>query len=232
MVNTVVADMWCELMRRLVHRFAAHGSDIGAGVTSRLGLQHPEHVAGIHLSAVGFPIPPEPWTVAEAAYFATAQAYSAEEGAYSALQSTKPQTLGYALNDSPAGLAAWVVEKFRAWSDSRGEVESRFSRDQMLTNLTIYWATETITSSTRLYWDYRHRGEPLVSGERIPVPCGFALFANEHRSPGLPPRELAERYYTVARWTELPRGGHFPALEEPELLAADIREFFRPVRTG
>jgi hypothetical protein len=122
------------------------------------------------------------------------------------------------------------VEKFRAWSDCGGDVESRFSREQLLTNLTIYWVTQTITSSMRLYWDYRHHGAPLVVGDPIPTPAGFAIFANEFRSPGRPLRELAERYYTVARWTEMPSGGHFPALEEPQLLAEDIRAFFRPLR--
>ena len=233
MVNSTVADMWSELMRRLGYdRFGAHGSDIGGGVTSRIGQQHPEAVVGLHLSAVGLPVPPQPWSDAETAYFDTAQAYSSEEGAYSALQSTKPQTLAYALNDSPAGLAAWIVEKFRAWSDCGGDVETRFSRDQLLTNLTVYWVTETIASSMRMYWDYRHRGTPLAVGKQIPVPCAFAIFGNEFRSPGRTPRDLAERYYTVTRWTEFTRGGHFPALEEPQLLAADIREFFRPLRRG
>jgi pimeloyl-ACP methyl ester carboxylesterase len=229
MVDAVVADMWAELMSRLGYvRFGAQGSDIGADVTSQLGLRHADQVAGVHLSAVTFPTPPEPWTDAEAAFLDSARGYSAEEGAYSALQATKPQTLGAGLNDSPAGLAAWVVEKFRTWSDSGGDVETRFSRDRLLTNLTIYWVTETITSSTRMYWDYRHH--VACPTPRVPVPSAFANFDNGCRSPGRAPRELAERYFNVTQWTDYPRGGHFPASEEPELLASDIREFFRPLR--
>lgn len=231
MVNTAIAGLWCELMDILGYRrFGAHGSDIGAGVTARLGLRYRDRVAGIHLSSPAFPIPPQPRTRAEQQFFAAEELWELSEGAYSEVQATKPQTLGYGLTDSPAGLAAWVTEKFRAWSDCGGDVESRFSRDWLLTNLTIYWATRTITSSTRLYWDNRHHGIPLAAADPIRVPTGFAIFANDFCPPGRPPRELAERYYNVQRWTELPRGGHFPALEEPELLAHEIREFFRPFR--
>lgn len=232
MVNTEIAGLWCMLMDVLGYqRFGAHGSDIGAGVTTRLALRYPDRVAGIHLSAPAFPIPPHPLTAAEQRYFEAEERWDMTEGAYSEIQATKPQTLGYGLTDSPAGLAAWVTEKFRAWSDCGGDVESRFTRDWLLTNLTIYWATQTITSSTRLYWDYRHHGTALAAGDPIRTPSGFAIFANEFRSPGRPPRELAERYYDVQRWTEPPHGGHFPALEEPELLARELREFFRPLRT-
>jgi pimeloyl-ACP methyl ester carboxylesterase len=231
MVNVVIAEMWVTLMARLGYRrFGAHGGDIGAGVTTRLGRHFADRLVGIHLGATGFSVPPKPWSPAEREYFAGGDRWEAEEGAYSNVHATKPQSLGYALSDSPVGLAAWIVEKFRAWSDCGGELESRFSRELLLTNLTIYWVTETITSSLRLYWDYRHHGTPLVLGDRIQTPTGFAIFANEFRCPVRPPRELAERYYNVERWTELPRGGHFPALEEPELLAEEIRAFFRPLR--
>ena len=199
-------------------------------MTSRLGRQHPDRLAGIHLSALSFAEPPEPWSPAEREYLAAVDRWDQAEGAYSEVQSTKPQTLGYGLTDSPAGLAAWIVEKFRAWSDCGGDVESRFTRDQLLTNLTIYWVTSTITSSVRHYYEYRRHGAPLPAGTPIPVPAGFAIFANEYVPAGRPPRELAERYFTVNRWTELPRGGHFAALEEPALLAAEIRAFFRPLR--
>ncbi len=232
LVNSGIADLWCELMSgRLGYgRFGAHGSDIGAGVTSRLGSRHPDRLAGIHLSALSFAEPPEPWSSSEREYLAAVDRWDREEGAYSDIQATKPQTLGYGLADSPAGLAAWIVEKFRAWSDCGGDVESRFARDQLLTNLTIYWVTSTITSSVRHYYEYRRHGAPLAAGTPIPVPAGFAIFANEYVPAGRPPRELAERYFTVNRWTELPRGGHFAALEEPALLAAELREFFRPLR--
>lgn len=232
LVNSIVADLWHELMTGYLgyERFGGHGSDLGAGVTSRLALRHPERLIGIHLSAASFAEPPRPWSAAEEEYLTAARRWDDGEGGYAHVQATRPQTLGYGLTDSPAGLAAWLVEKFRAWSDCGGDLESRISRDWLLTNLTIYWVTATITSSVRPYYEYRHHGAPLSADDPIQVPTGFASFPNEFASPGRPPRELAERYFDVRRWSELPRGGHFPALEEPELLATEIREFFRPLR--
>jgi pimeloyl-ACP methyl ester carboxylesterase len=232
MLSADIADMWCRLMTDgLVYtRFGAHGSDIGAGVTVRLAKRHPNRVAGIHLSAWGSPEPPQPWSSAEREYLAVNQQWDRAEGAYSEIQGTKPQTVGYGLNDSPAGLAAWIVEKFRAWSDSGGDVESRFSRERLLTNLTIYWATGTITSSMRPYYEYRHHGTPLAADDPIQVPTGFANFPNEFTPMGRLPRELAERYFTVTRWRDFPSGGHFPAREEPRLLAEEIRAMFRTLR--
>jgi pimeloyl-ACP methyl ester carboxylesterase len=232
MVNTTIADLWCRLMRDGLGypRFGAHGSDIGAGVTSRLGLRHPGAVVGIHLSAMNLGTPEQPWSAAERDYLAAVERWDRAEGAYSDIQATKPQTVACGLNDSPAGLAAWIIEKFRAWSDCGGDVESRFTREQLLTNLTIYWATQTIGSSIRLYYEHGRWGSALRPGDQIGVPAGFAIFANEFVPAGHPPRELAERNFQVARWTEMPRGGHFAALEEPRLLAEDIRAFFRPLR--
>jgi pimeloyl-ACP methyl ester carboxylesterase len=149
-----------------------------------------------------------------------------EKGAYEALQRTRPQTLAYGLNDSPAGLAAWIVEKHRAWSDCGGEIERVFGKDELLTTLTLYWVTETIGSSFRPYWDYRHNPRPAL-WEPIRVPCGIAIFPKDIATP---PREFAERSYNVQRWTEMPRGGHFAAFEQPELLAEDIRAFYRQFR--
>jgi pimeloyl-ACP methyl ester carboxylesterase len=233
-VNADIADAWSRLMVEGLgyKRFGAQGTDIGAGVTSRLALRHAPSVIGIHLSAVGFAKPPRPWSPAEAAYWDEVAAWEAAEGAYEHLQATKPQTLGYALNDSPAGLAAWIVEKFRAWSDSGGDVESRFRRDWLLANLTVYWATATIASSMRLYLEHSRHAAPLVAGQPIAVPAGFAIFANELVPAGRPPRELAERYFAVKRWSELARGGHFPAIEEPAAFAAELRSFFRPLRAS
>jgi pimeloyl-ACP methyl ester carboxylesterase len=125
------------------------------------------------------------------------------------------------------GLAAWIVEKYRAWSDCGGDVEQCFSKDELLTTLTLYWVTETIGSSMQLYADWRDHPWRLGAGERVTVPCGVALFP---RDISHPPREWGERVYHVTRWTEMPRGGHFPAAEQPELLADDIRAFFRPLR--
>jgi pimeloyl-ACP methyl ester carboxylesterase len=232
MLVTTIADLWHRLMTDGLGypRYVAHGSDIGARVTAELGRRHPGSLLGIHLSALSFSVPPRPWSPAEAEFLTANDAWWQEEGAYGSVQGTKPQTLAYGLNDSPAGLAAWIVEKFWARSDCGGDVESRFSRDQLLTNLTIYWATQTANSSMRLYYERRH--QPAAETGRVTVPTGFAIFANEYKPEGRPPRELAERTFNVARWTDLDRGGHFAALEEPQLLAREIREFFRPYRAG
>src|SRR5438876_437783 len=150
-----------------------------------------------------------------------------EETGYQRIQGTKPQTLGYALSDSPAGLAAWIVEKFRTWSDCDGEVERRFTRDELLTNVTIYWVTETIASSMRLYYEMIHAEKFPPRDVRVDVPTGCAIFPREILKP---PRAWAERLYEVRRWTRMPRGGHFAAMEEPGLLVEDVRAFFRPLR--
>lgn len=164
--------------------------------------------------------------------FVEAQARErAQDVAYSRLQSTRPLTVAYGLTDSPAALAAWIVDLFRAFSDCGGDIEARFTRDQILTNLTLYWVTATIGSAMRAYYDHEHFERPPAPGASVEVPAGFAVFADSHR-PGAarPPRELAEHAFDVARWTVMPRGGHFAALEEPELLAHELREFFRPLR--
>ncbi len=166
---------------------------------------------------------------AEQRYLHAVQQWSQQEGAYAHVHATKPQTLAYGLNDSPVGLAAWITEKFRAWSDCDGEVERRFSKDELLTNIMIYWVTETINSSIRTYYENAHASSPLAAGQKIEVPAGFALFPKEIN---MPPREWAERSLRIQRWTPMPRGGHFAALEEPELLVEDMRAFFRPWRVS
>ena len=230
-----VAELWARLMTEVLGygRFAAHGGDVGRGVTHRLALYRPDALVGIHLTDVPYV---DPAAFAEDApdlseverdYAERVRRWIREEGAYAAVQSTKPQTLAYGLNDSPAGLAAWIVEKFRAWSDCGGDVEKRFSKDELLTNLTIYWATRTIHSSARLYYEQAHDPPPVLEGARVRVPTGFAIFP-EDIVPA--PRDWAERFFDVGRWTEMPRGGHFAAMEEPELLAEEVRAFFRPLR--
>jgi pimeloyl-ACP methyl ester carboxylesterase len=226
-----VADLWAKLMTEKLGylRFGAQGGDIGAGVTSRLGFAHPENLTGIHLTSVTRPTPylgpgARELSDAEKAHLNQREKWQQAEGGYSHIQGTKPQTLSYGLNDSPAGLAAWIVEKYRTWSDCGGDVESRFTKDELLTTITIYWITQTISSSTRMYYENQRQVWSLKSGERVQVPSGIALFPQEISRP---PREWAERSYNVCRWTEMPRGGHFAALEEPELLAQDIRAFFR-----
>jgi len=164
---------------------------------------------------------------AERRYLGAQQGWFFQEGAYGIIQGSKPQSLAYGLNDSPVGLAGWIVEKFRAWSDCAGDVERRFSKDELLTNIMIYWVTQTINSS---FGYYRDMNTPkLQPGQHIEVPAGFARFPKD--IPGIdPPRELAERHLRIARWTQMPRGGHFAALEEPALLAEDMRTFFHDLK--
>lgn len=215
--------------------FGAHGGDIGARVTSALGRFHGDVVTGIHIGSVDlewpYPLPKETdVSEAERNYLSRVKRWEKNEGAYIEIQATRPQTLAYGLNDSPVGLAAWIVEKFRAWSDCDGNIESRFTKDELLTNIMIYWLTQTIGSSIRRYFEVRHNPtpNPLNLGERIETPTGIAMFPGEKDL--LVPREWAERCYNIKRWTDLPRGGHFPALEEPDLLVDDLRAFFRGFR--
>jgi pimeloyl-ACP methyl ester carboxylesterase len=228
-----IADLWHELMVETLGytRFAAAGGDIGSDIVTRLALQHPDSLFGIHLTDVRDPwLGPRtsPLTMAEQAYRVEQERWYAAEGGYSAIQSTKPQTLAFALNDSPLGGMAWIIEKIRAWSDCGGEVEKRFSLDDLLTNVTLYLATNTLATSIQLYYDRVQYPQAFGPGERVHVPTGVALFPAE--TPANPPREWAERAYNVMRWTPMPAGGHFAAAEEPALLASDLREFFRPFR--
>ena len=228
------AGLWASLMRDVLgyQRYAAAGGDFGSAVTQLLALAHPESVVGIHVTDLGFytlnAYQPD-LTPAEQQYLGANQGWFFQEGAYAMLQASKPQTLAYGLNDSPVGLAAWMVEKFRAWSDCDGDVEKRFSKDELLTHVMIYWVTQTINSSIRYYKDLS-MPQPLSPGQHIDVPAGFARFPKD-LPPGVTlPHELAERHLRVERWTEMPRGGHFAALEEPELLAEDIRAFFHNLK--
>jgi len=226
-----VARLWHRLMRSLGYqRYGAGGGDFGAGVATVMALDEPEPLIGIHLSNLELsPYVGEgtrPLTPQERAYLALRQSWDERERGYSAIQSTKPQTLGYGLHDSPAGLAAWIVEKWRSWGDTGGDVERRFSRDFLLTLVTLYWVTGTITTSIRDYFDNRWRGVALGRDDFIRVPTGIANFASQFVFEGEPPREWAERLYQVRRWTPMPRGGHFAAREEPDLLARDIASFF------
>lgn len=225
------AGLWHSLMRGLGYeRYGAQGGDFGAGVATFMALDDPEPMIGVHLS--NLEIPPytgpgsRPLSEAERAYLAQNRRWSDVERGYSAIQSTKPQTLGYALNDSPAGLAAWVLEKWRSWSDCGGDPDRWFSRDFLLTTVTLYWATETIASSMRDYFDNRWSGVALGPEDFVEVPTAIAVFANHFVPEGTPPREWAERLYNVCQWTPMPSGGHFAPAEEPERLARDIATFF------
>jgi pimeloyl-ACP methyl ester carboxylesterase len=225
------AGLWHRLMRGLGYdRFGAQGGDFGAAVSTYLALDHAESMIGLHLTNLDnapYTGPgSRPLSEAETAYLAQFQHWLDTDRGYGAIQSTRPQTLSYGLNDSPAGLAAWILEKWRAWGDTHGEIEGRFDRDLLLTIVTIYWATQTIGPSMRDYVDNRWFLEPLGPDDIVTVPTGIALFANQFIDDGSPPREWAERLYNVVRWTPMPTGGHFAAAEEPELVACDIAAFF------
>jgi pimeloyl-ACP methyl ester carboxylesterase len=226
-----VAGLWHGLMRGLGYeRYGAHGGDFGAGVATYLALDRPDAVLGLHLT--NLEIAPytgpdaAPLSAAERAYVAHNERWAAAERGYSAIQSTRPQTLGYGLTDSPAGLAAWLMEKWRSWTDSRGDADARLGRDFLLTTVTLYWVTGTITSSMRDYFDNRWHDEPLGAGDRVRVPTGIAVCPHQFVPEGEPPREWAERLYDVRRWTVLPAGGHFAPVEEPDLVADDIIALF------
>ncbi len=231
-----MADAFAMLMfdLRYHQRWGAHGGDWGSIIVSRLGQMHPRGLAdglvGIHLTMLlvhgGFgdrkALTPE-----DRAYLEDARRWQREEGGYQRIQGTKPQTLAYGLTDSPVGLAAWIVEKFRAWSDCGGDVERRFTKDELLTNIMLYWVTGAINSSFWLYHAMVHDLWLPTPAEPVAAPTAFAEFPREMLHP---PRVAAERVYNVRRWTVMPAGGHFAALEEPEALAADIRAFFRELR--
>jgi pimeloyl-ACP methyl ester carboxylesterase len=234
-----IGDLWHRLMTHElgIGRFAAHGGDWGSTITELLSRDHAESVIGIHLTDVPFFHafqPPGDPSDTEKKYLEAIKKFGEGEGAYALIQGGQPQALALGLNDSPAGLAAWIVEKFRRWSDCGGDVETRFTKDELLANVMLYWVTGTINSSFAPYYDFAHAGAATWITQKLKewrgssdVPAAFAMFPKDLSSP---PREWAERFFNVRRWTEMPRGGHFAALEEPQLLANDIRAFFRPLR--
>ena len=234
-MNTfVIARLFSELMTELGYsRFVAQGGDFGAGVSTILGLKYPDRLHGVHLNYIPgsyrpYLAPGESPTAEEAGYLAGAGRWYEEHGAYAHVQRYEPQTLVIALNDSPMGLAAWIVDKFVRWGDCQGDVFTRFSMDELLANVTLYWVTQSIGSSCRLYVESRLAPLQLSKGERVTVPTAIARLPKEIP---MPPRPWVERGYNVTRWTDLPAGGHFAALEEPALLAQDLREFCQQFRS-
>ena len=221
-----IAERMHALMRVLGYeRYGVQGGDWGAIIGSRLAESHPEAVAGLHLN---FPPLRPPADVAddspeEAEWRARQADWRSREGAYSALQGTKPQTLAYALNDSPVGLLAWMLEKFQGWSDHGDDLWETFDRDDVLANVTLYWLTGKVLSAARTYYERQHEEPPYQPRGRIEAPTAFARFPAE---PWAPPRAAMERGYNLVRWSEMDRGGHFAALEQPELLADDVAAFF------
>ena len=221
-----VAERMHLLMGELGYeRYAVQGGDWGAIIGTRMARAFPEAVSALHLNFAPGGVPPaEGETVSEEEQEARerAQRFSEEETGYQRIQGTRPQSLGFALNDSPVGLLAWILEKFWAWSDHGDDLWETFSRDDVLANVTLYWLTGTPLSSARIYYEAFHERPPLPPG-RVEVPTGFASFPGE---PWRPARSAVERSYNLVHWSELPKGGHFAALEQPELFARDVSAFF------
>ena len=221
-----VADLFARMMTLLGHeRFGVHGADLGSQIGEQLALRHPERLLGLHLGDI--PLrrlralaadPVADLADVERTTLADLVEWETAEGAYARLQRTKPQTIGVALDDSPAGLAAWIVEKFQAWTD--GDVLAVYSLDELCTNLSIYWFTRSAMSAAQYYYD---NGHAMLGNEAVTVPTAVALWPKDIIRA---PRVSAERWFPVTQWTEMPRGGHFGAWEAPELWADDIRSFF------
>jgi len=225
-----MSDTIAKLMARLGYtRYGAQGGDWGAGVSNWLGKYDSEHVIGVHLNFPGGAPAnkDDPWagvTPEERKRYEKRRDELEKHRAYGAIQGTRPQTLGYALNDSPSGLAAWIIDKFWAWSDHGGKLENSFTKDELLTNVMIYWVTETAPSAARIYYERQS-----YTGDRKAdkVPVGAAMFPREIN---VYPRKWVETQYNLVHWTEMPRGGHFAALEQPTLLVEDVRKFFSKLR--
>ena len=229
-----IADLFATLMTDVLgyERFAAQGGDWGAFVTSYLGAVHAERMFGVHVNLLA--VPRDRGAAAatlsreERAYLDELDHWMREETGYQAIQGTKPQTLAYGLTDSPVGLAAWIVEKFRTWSDCDGDVERAVDRDTLLTNVMLYWVTGAINSSFWPYYARMHERWPISAQRPVVASTGYANFPREILHP---PRTWVTRVYpNLTRWTDMPRGGHFAALEQPEALAEDVRAFFRAFR--
>jgi microsomal epoxide hydrolase len=227
-----MSDMFATLMERLGYdRYGVQGGDWGGIIGRAHAGVYTDEVIGFHTNFILGGPPPggdpnEGVSEEEQRHREERVAAFAEGSAYQEIQGTKPQSLGYGLNDSPAGLAGWIVEKFHGWTDNDGTPDSAIDRDAMLTNIMLYWVTGSITSSTRIYYESRHTPtrQPV---SYVPVPTAGAIFPKEIY---FTPRAWAEARYNIVRWTEMPRGGHFAALEEPDLLLDDVRAFFRTLR--
>jgi pimeloyl-ACP methyl ester carboxylesterase len=227
-----IASSWRQLMETLGYtRFFAQGGDIGAGVSSWIARLYPDAVRALHLNFIPGSYQPaigeRALSNGESAWMAQRSRWIEREGGYSHVQATKPQTLAYSLVDSPVGLAAWILEKFYAWSDGGAELTDRFDIDELLKNISVYWFSGNVGATLRLYRENASEPFRFEPGERVLPPLCYAQFPKEIVSP---PREWVERAYNVVRWSEMPRGGHFAALEQPALLARDIHESFAKFR--
>jgi microsomal epoxide hydrolase len=204
-------------------RYGVQGGDWGSFISCNMADLQPDRVVGLHVNFIMVPPPKGEEPLAHE----PAQRFAATGSGYQQIQSTKPQTIGYLLDDSPAGLAGWIVEKFREWSDCDGDPERSFTKDQLLTNIMVYWVNRTATSSARLYWEMRQSGRASVPQARVEVPTGVANYPGE---VGRCERAWAERKYNIVHWTYPERGGHFAAMEVPDIFVDDVRAFFRLVR--
>ena len=227
-----VAELFDRLMTDVLgySRYAAAGGDWGSIISSRLAFAYPERVLGIHVSMPAvFPHQENMKDLSEEerAFLGRMGSWREHEAAYQAIQGTKPQTLGYGLTDSPVGLAGWLVEKYRAWSECDGDLDKRFTKDELLTHIMLYWLSGCINSSIRIYYESRHNPWALGKDERINVPTAVTAFPGELVRP---PKKFLERVFNLQQHTEMPKGGHFPAFEEPELFVEDVRKFFRTLR--
>ena len=224
-----IATAWAVLMDRLGYaRYGAQGGDWGSAVTTSLGAQDPAHCAGIYITlamAARPKVEGEP-TPEEARALKGIKYYADWDSGYSKQQSTRPQTVGYALTDSPCGQAAWILEKFWAWTDCDGHPENALTRDELLDNVMLYWVTATAASSARLYWE--SFGPDRRKPHTVTVPTGVAVFPKEIVPPVR--RWMEDRYSNIRHWSEMPKGGHFAAFEQPELFIRDVRAFFRTLR--
>jgi pimeloyl-ACP methyl ester carboxylesterase len=227
-----MADLWFKLMQELGYKkFGVHGGDFGSGVSSFISLKYPNHVIGMHLNYIPGNYHPEladgeRLTAEENNYLKSEDEWYFREGGYSLQQNTKPLTLAYGLNDSPIGLCAWIVEKMYGWAECKGNIENVFTKDELLSNVMLYWITETIHSSTRLYNENRKSLLNLGKDLFIKIPVGIARFRFEEP---FPPRKFIERGFNIQHWSDFPDGGHFPAMEKPEILAEDIYSFFSKI---
>ena len=228
----LMGELWGKLMKELDYeKFGAHGGDFGSGVSTSLALQYPYNVIGLHLNNIeGYYRPyisrEVELSVEEIRFEKESEAWYDSEGAYSHQQRAKPITLAYGLNDSPVGLCAWIIEKFFAWSDCKGDIENIFTKDELLSNVTLYWVTETIQSSIQLYGESRKTPLHFTKDEFVKVPVGISRFPFDDP---FPPKKYIERGYNIHHWTEMPVGGHFAAMEQPNLLAQDIKKFFSSI---
>ncbi|SFR82743.1 epoxide hydrolase family protein [Maribacter stanieri] len=227
------AELWHKLMLKLgYNKYGVQGGDIGAGISIKIAQKYPKSIIGLHLNYISDSYKPyseenENIETHIVKFQKATQMWNEREGAYASLHSTKPLSLAYGLNDSPIGLCGWIIEKFNAWSDNNGDIENSFTKQELLANVTLYWLTQTIHSSIRMYHEISNSPLKFKKDDFIKTPVGFAKFPKEIPTP---PRDYIEKGFNVVHWTEMSKGGHFPALEQPKLLADDMIRFFEKLK--